>query len=338
MREEAMRGVRFLLRRQLPSGEFPTLSSNERSFINAQAQSNVFTTAVILHALRPVKEDPAVRAAARRAIEWLKAQRDSSGFWTFWGRAMRNRPPEDAVPPDVDCSACIVGVFKDWDVDFPYAACLRALAGCRNEKGLFGTWIHGTGLDWHPDVAPFIDRQDVDPVVNANAACLFQRHGRVLPEVTRYLEDQILRRRFHQPSNYYVSPAVFLYALGKLASDHPPWTEGELGKACREVLTSLLTATDPAKVTPLEKAMALSAAFKGSLPLPKGAADRALAGLRELQAADGGWEAHPFHSFYFLHYGSRELTTALAVEALALKEEHDKRHAVLEPAAASRRP
>ncbi len=314
------RGLRFLLRRQLPSGEFPTIRSNERSFIHAQAQSNVFTTAVILHALRSVKEDAEVQAAARKGIEWLQAQRDSSGFWVFWGRSMGSRPPEDRIPADVDCSAHVVSVFRDWSVDFPYGAYARALAKYRNADGLFRTWMVGTGLDWHPAIKPFIDRRDVDPVVNANAAYLFQQQGMALPEIKKYLESQVVRRQFHRPSHYYFSAAIFVYALGKLASDCPRLTEGEMGKACQEVLLSLIAEEDIAKVTPLEKAVALSAAAKASISLPKASVDRVLAELRKLQEEDGGWQPYPFHSFYFLHYGSRELTTALVVEAMALRE------------------
>ena len=127
--------IHFLLRVQLPSGEFPTAVSEDGSFVDARADSNVFTTAIVLHALRAARGDPGVRGAARKAIRWLRTQRDPSGLWTFWGLPMRDFLPQRRIPPDVDCNACVVGAFKDWGADFPYEAFLRGLAKRRNPDG-----------------------------------------------------------------------------------------------------------------------------------------------------------------------------------------------------------
>lgn len=280
----------------------------------------MFTTAVILHALRSVKDDPGVQGAAHKAIQWLKNQRDQSGLWIFFGKAVRDFPPEEQIPPDIDCNAYIASAFRDWNADFPYGMFIRELAKYQNQDGLFGTWMYGGDFDWHPSVAAFVERYEVDPVANANTAYLFYQHGMVLPGVEPYLENQIVSGQFHRPSHYYFSPAILIYVLSKLVSFHPRLMEEGRGKTCREALLAVITETDSSKVTPLEKAMAVSAALKGSIPIPRAQLDCVLAGLQELQSEDGGWDPCPFYGTYFAHYGSRGLTTAFIVEAMALRE------------------
>lgn len=313
-------GVRFLIRNQLPSGEFPTVISKNRLFTSTQPMPNVFTTAVILHALRSVKDEPEVMDAAQRAIQWLKGQLDPAGFWVFFGRSMRNWLPEEQLPPDTDTNTCIASAFMDWNVDFPHQEFVRKLIKHQGTNSPLGTWIYGTDLDWHPSVELFVNRYDVDPVVNANAAYLFYQHGMILPEIERYLEHQVISGQFHRPSSFYFSTSIFIYSLSKLFSFRPQFMDGEIGKACRKALMFYITETDHSKITPLEKAAAISAVLRAPIHSSDIQVDDALSWLQGLQAKDGGWNPHPLHSTYGAHYGSRELTTALVVEAMALRD------------------
>lgn len=313
------KGIRFLLEQQLPSGEFPTYVDEDPSFSNPQPTTNVFNTAVILHALLPFKNIPRIKEATQRAIKWLIDQQDDPVYWNFFGKSIRDLPPTEQVPPDVDSNSYILSALKDWDVQLSHSK-LNDLMKNRNEQGLFITWIPGTNIWWDPAVEPYTSTEEIDPVVNANAAYLCYQQGIEIPKIEKYLTKKIVTGEFDRPSNYYLSAASFLYAISKSIPFNPQFTQGEVGEACRKKVISLIE--ESSTTTPLETALTVSAALNGFLQYPNSHIDAAIAQLETIQEKDGSWDAYPFYRGYLSYYGSRELTTALIVEAIALQGKH----------------
>ena len=310
------KGLRYLLHQQLQSGEFPTYTDNDPEFSNVKSNTNVFNTAVILHALLPFKNIPRVQGAVRKSLEWLMSQQDNSGYWNFFGKSVHDLTPAEQVPPDVDGTSYILSVLKDWNVTISNSP-LEKLLKNRNDQGLFITWIPNAEVWWDADVEAFVDREEVDPVVNANALHMCYQYGIEIPEIDRYLEGQIVSKKFHKPSNYYLSDSTFLYAVSRLIKFNPKFVQEETGRICRERIFSILE--ESSSVTPLELAMTLSAGLNGFMPYSDSRINNAIAHLESIQDKDGGWGTYPFYKGYLSYYGSRGLTTALVIATMSLQ-------------------
>src|SRR6185436_12619440 len=87
------RGIAFLERSQLPTGEL-------RVYASATPDPSVFPTAVAAHALSFAPEAAAIR---RRALDFLRAEMDARGLWKHWTRV---HPHHGWLPPDLDDTAC----------------------------------------------------------------------------------------------------------------------------------------------------------------------------------------------------------------------------------------
>src|SRR3954466_10544773 len=76
------RGLAFLAERQLPSGQIPTYVGtdlrSERTF-----ESSPFTTALVVLAISDSSAPPA-RAVIDRALDFLSAEMEPGGVWSFW--------------------------------------------------------------------------------------------------------------------------------------------------------------------------------------------------------------------------------------------------------------
>ena len=314
------KGIRYLLQHQIPSGEFPTSLDIDPSFSNPQPITNVFNTAVILHALLPFKDNAKVHELSQKAIKWLIGQQNISGYWNFFGESVQDLPLTEQIPPDIDTNSYILSVLKDWGVQLSNNTFFNNLMKNRNKQGLFITWIPGTSISWDPEVEPYVNNEEIDPVVNANAAYLCCQEMVKIPEVMKYLEEKIVTGEFDRPSNYYLSPTTFLYAVSKLIRFNPQFAQGEVGEACRKKAMSLIDGSGT--TTPLEIALAVSAALNGFMQYPDPNIDAAVAQLETQQGEEGSWNAYPFYKGYLNYYGSRELTTALVIEAMALEQRH----------------
>lgn len=304
------RGLAFLRAHQEPSGEFVTLWGAEEHLAAGAPVTTVFITATIANSLAACGPISMVREMAERATRWLLQQRDLTGYWIFFGATSRCLPDRYRLPPDVDDTACTLLALLRWGAPLPYQQIVASLLQARDRCGRFLTWIPDPKVD-----NPGIDPADVDPVVNANAYALCRAVGIAVPHVSDYLRAQLDSRASEWSSLYYKSPMTFFHALGRSVASDRTLVTYAAAQELRRAMRSLADSQGAPQA--LELSLAISAAARGLVPdfLTE------LTGVPAIlssQASDGGWPAQGFCYGYGRAFGSRELTTALAVEALAL--------------------
>lgn len=323
------RGLAFLEAAQLANGEFRVFTSLRRDMADeGTPDPSVFPTAMIAHCLSYAGEADATRG---RALDFLLTQRDRNGLWRHWTRA---HPFFRQLPPDLDDTACVSAALAQ--TGRPGAAERALLLANRDRHGRFLTWIV-PGMRWRgaaharaawpqlahlPTLVMFFRKTsaapgDVDAGVNANVlhylgAC--PGHEAVVD----WLLDIVRNRGEADADKWYENPFMLWYlfarALAPLSAEAPA------------AILARLDEREPAAA--LEHALAIATRLScGAQPRPE-----EIEGLLAAQAADGSW---PRAAVYFggrerradgrlapahpdtPHWGSEEVTTGFAVEALA---------------------
>jgi hypothetical protein len=328
VRMALVRGLAFLEKAQLDSGEFRVVTSLRRDMAgDCDPDPSIFPTALVAHCLSFTPEANAMRD---RALAFLLAQRDRHGLWRHW---TKDHPFFCQLPPDMDDTCCVsAALAATGSTEIADPVLLQAN---RDAEGMFLTWImpraRWTG---HPHMRVTLPQLrhlvtlwfffkktsaapgDVDAGVNAN--CLhylgdFPGYERVVARLV-----DILRRDGETDADkWYENPFVLWYFFARAL--------GERSAEARDLLLAKLDAAAP--VSALEFALSIAALrYCGTTP-PGGLIDGLLAG----QSADGSWPRAPV---YFggrerrrdgslapahpdtPHWGSEELTTGFCIEAL----------------------
>lgn len=293
------RGVAFLRRVQLPTGELPVLASGK-------PDPAVFPTAVMAHSLSFA---PAADDVRERALDFLAAEMQPEGAWKHWPRS---HPQHAFLLADLDDTACASAVLARAGRTIPDNRAL--LLKNRNRHGLFRTWV----LRYRHPLAmyAFFTRTsakplDADAVVNANI--LFYLGD--VPGVAAQLLAVLRENRERHCDKWYDNPFVVWYFFAR--SLHG------ISAEVSELIAKKLAATMPSNA--LEHALAACA-----LHYFRRKADVEI--LLAMQLPSGAWPAAPVYhggrarkrdgTFSAPHpdtpyWGSEAWTTAFAVEALA---------------------
>ena len=298
--EAIARGLAYLRRVQLPSGEMPVLASGK-------PDPSVFPTAVMAHSLSFAPDATDVR---ERALAFLAAEMQPGGVWKHWPRS---HPQHAFLLPDLDDTACASAVLTRAGRSIPDNRA-RLLAN-RNRRGLFRTWL----LRYRHPLAmyAFFTRTsakpfDADAVVNANV--LFYL-GEPIPAVIEHLLGVLREDRERHCDKWYDNPFVVWYFFARAL-------HAVNAEAGQRIATKLAAAT---RADALEQALAAcTLLYLGRRP-DAGALLRA-------QLPSGAWPAAPVYhggrarlrdgTFGEPHpdtpyWGSEAWTTAFAIEALA---------------------
>ncbi len=325
-----LRAVAFLRSRQLPHGEFVTLLGADRRMSEPAFDSSPFVTSFVLYGLTHL-ERGSVGDLVAKAVSFLRSEMEFGGVWRYWSsRQHKHR----RLPPDLDDTACISFALKS--AGHPPPDNGWAFRANRDAAGRFKTWVFVTRhnrldlrfalaravgfcqarLRTRSVPAPgsedprfrvmHIDRDDVDPVVNANVLLYLGERPDTLPAAALVSETVL-----DAPAGwslYYEDPLALYYAAARAFRHSSP----RLSRL-REHVAARITerAANPERLDPLQAALAASA-------LLTFAPASALAGelvrfIRESQRPDGGWNAYPFYNVW----GSEELTTGLCLEVVA---------------------
>ncbi len=328
-------GLRFLRAEQLPNGEFRTLvggwAEGQPDLSRAVFDSSPFVTSFVLYALThaaPGEADEMIQ----RAVAFLKADMGPGGHWRYWSKAQHKHY---RLPPDLDDTACASFALRAAGARVPRNAWVFRQA--RDAQGRFLTWLShanttrrslrlkwseaeetrlragGDGPPQSPAQEdprfnpPVYDPNDVDPVVNANAA-LYLGEGPLSRPAISYVQQLISSGLPERYSLYYLDP-IFLYHAVARAYRHSVPSFGALGhRIVAEIERGV--GRQGRFDTPLIAACAASVLLTFSPGSP--ALSLAMAQIIEAQQDTGGWPAAPF----YLCWGSRELTTALCLESL----------------------
>lgn len=296
------RAVAFLEARQLATGEVPVCAGG-------RPDPSVFPTALAAHALSFTPLAAGVRA---RCLDFLASEMERHGVWRHWPRT---HPMHATLPPDADDTACASAALVAAGRTIP--ANRELLFANRDRRGLFRTWILTRRELRHPLVLWFFFRRtsakpfDVDAVVNANVI----HYLGAIPEVIAHLIDVLRERRESQCDKWYENPFAVWYFVSRALHAHAP-EAGELiernmrNVAPRNVLDEALRI---AALRYWNRAASIDALLAMQLPSGGWPAGALYHGGRK-RRRDGTFDApHPDTP----QWGSEELTTAFAIEALA---------------------
>jgi hypothetical protein len=295
-KEAVARGVEYLRRVQLPSGELPVLASGK-------PDPSIFPTAVMAHSLSFAPDAAGVR---ERALDFLAAEMQPGGVWSHWPRV---HPQHAFLLPDLDDTACASAALTRAGRVIPANRAL--LLKNRNRRGLFRTWL----LRYRHPLAmyAFFTRTsakpfDADAVVNANVLFYLGE----IPKVVEQLLDVLRENRERQCDKWYDNPFVVWYFFARA-----------LGSKAADLIGKKIDAATPSNA--LDHALAACALLHiGRAP--------DVGSLCRSQLSSGAWPAAPVYhggrarrrdgTFGEPHpdtpyWGSEAWTTAFAIEALA---------------------
>jgi hypothetical protein len=323
------RGIEFLRRSQLPSGEFkvfmsPDLSLERDCFLD----SSLFPAALIAYALG-FADPAAVGDILDKALGFLLAEMEGPGLWRYW---TKRHQTHSTSPPDLDDTACASFVLRRHNVPFPPN--LKLILANRSREGLFYTWLtarwplppvpsywrvvlsqwrHPRRLSYFWTLEP--NRHDVDCVVNANVLFYVGEAPETRP-VIDYLLNVLRRGEEGRCDGWYANRFTFHYALSR--NFHAG--VAALGEVRDESVARIVGAAKPDGSIGdgvLNTALAACTLLYWQSSPPE--LERAVRLLLAEQRADGSWpRAAVYYSGPEKHYGfgSEELITGFCLEAL----------------------
>jgi hypothetical protein len=305
------KGLCFLNSKQLPSGEFTTqqwiMTVNEHRKLNFPIKS-VLATAFILHSLNKLGKSLDVEKASKKALNFLLEEKESFGLWRFYGK-------NSNIVFDIDSTVCVLGALKEWKVPLNYERINSKLMEYRTEQNIFQTWL--------PDLDPkfcSIDYNEVDWVINSNILYFNHLLNSELPQVEAYLAQIVENGDYMKPSiNYPSLSGIYCFSrayslctstvLDYSASKITDYLKKKISK--EDSNDSLLNALS---------AISFMNLASYSCNLIRFIIEK----LLKLQRKNGSWPAGVFFSVISpkfpkvkVKWGSQELTTALALEAIS---------------------
>jgi len=305
--ESILRGINFLAKRQLSSGEFSTLRWRKSNVQAASYVKSVFITSFVLHSLAHLSNFSQVQKISQRAIRFLLDEMEQSGLWRFLGK-------KSYIHFDVDTTCCILASLREWRINLDYYSVASLLLKNRNNRGIFNTWIL--------DIDPPFEKGDnnIDWVVNANVLFFYSLLDWPLSEVEEYLIQIVRTGQFMQKSVYYDSPFSFVYCLTRIYSDAGNKRLEPIVKEVKTYLLNCQTRGTGDKTDPLESTLAITGLLNCGVQPSN--LTQVIECLLHMQREDEGWPIGTFfvggpYLGYDLAFGSREVTTAIAVEALS---------------------
>lgn len=324
------RGLEFLRRSQLPSGEFKVYMSPDLNLErDCIFDSSPFPAALIAYALS-FAEPAEAGDILDKALGFLLSEMEGPGLWRYWTKRHQSH---STIPPDLDDTACASFVLRRHGVPFPTN--LKLILANRTREGLFYTWITARWplprlpsfwrivlSQWlHPLKLYYFwkllepTRHDVDGVVNANVL-FYVGAGRETGPVIDYLIDVLRRGEEGRCDGWYSNRFMFYYAVSR--NFHAGVSA--LGGVREESVARIVGAAKPdgsVGDSLLNTALAACALLYWRSSPPE--LERAVRFLLAEQHADGSW---PRASLYYsgpkklYGWGSEELVTGFCLEAL----------------------
>jgi hypothetical protein len=329
------RGLAFLERTQLPSGQFPStrrmlkVTDATTGAPATEEDLTAFGTAHIAYSVS-YASSPVARRIVDAALAFFRNEEVAGGLWRFF---IRSSPLERRIPPDVDDTACISELLRRCAGYSPANENFFLLN--RNRDGLFYTWIiprlqlslnvtywwrmlreQNNERTFHFWRGSGAGRNDVQPVVNANVLWYLGEREETQP-VTRYLIDTAQAGREAEDKSYRDVHA-FYHAVSRCYA-RGIHSLGRVVPMMNERFQQSSRGTGMIGENVLQTALAVIAMqnFAIDSPLIRPAIEM----LVSSQADDGGWSYEPFYydgrADPEMEWGSRQETTGLCLEAVA---------------------
>lgn len=325
------RGLSFLRRSQLPTGEFRVFMSTDPALErDCVADSSPFATSLVAYSLG-FADAAEAGGMIEKCVRFFLAEMEGPGLWRYWTKQHRHH---SVIPPDLDDIACVSLVLRRHGVAFP--ANERLVYANRNREGLFYTWLAPrrpmpfVAAFWRAALGPWLnpvkqyyfwklnesEPGDVDCVVNANVL-FYVGAGPETRAVVDYLLGVFRRGGEGCCDKWHLNPFTFQYAVSR------NYAAGvaAFGEVREEAVRRLVAAARPDGSVGdncLETALTACALLSWGSAVPE--LGRAVNFLVAAQRPGGDW---PRAALYyggpkkFYGWGSEELTTGFCLEALA---------------------
>jgi hypothetical protein len=305
-------GLDYLVRTQLPSGEFPTFTGPDLDLHDAVAYpKSVYVNSFVIHSLGFLPTDPRIQLIQERAAAFLEAEEETSGVWNYEGRCEEWR-----LPPELDSTCCAAAALVVLGRRSPFAFYPLLWQVVRpNAAAPGGPYYTYVGVnDQSGDLTDTPIARDIDPLVNANVLFCAGLLGIELPGVVAYLENIVRSDNYRGDSFYVISPHFLLYAITRAYADGAVAALAPSVPAMRDFLTTQMP-------HPVDEASAFNIACRAVSLLNLGAdpatIEPLVSLLLETQGDDGGWPIWAAWAGFPPNYdGSPALTIALALEAI----------------------
>jgi hypothetical protein len=324
------RGLDFLRREQLPSGEFRCLMSTDNTMEkDCVEDSSPFPTALVAYSLG-FADAAEAGGMLEKCVRFFLAEMEGPGLWRYW---TKKHQYHSVIPPDLDDVACVSLVLRRRGVDFPPNE--RLVFASRDSRGLFYTWMTprwpmpALAAYWRVALRQWLnplksyyfwklnesEPGDVDCVVNANVLFYVGEEPRTRA-VVDYLVEAFRRGEEGCCDKWHLNPFTFQYVVSRNFEAGV----SALGRIREEAVGRIVAAARPDGSIGdncLETALAACALHSwGSRP-PE--LERAVGFLLGAQRGGGDW---PRAALYYggpkkyYGWGSEELTTGFCLEAL----------------------
>ncbi len=288
------KGIDFLYENQLDYGEFKTYICDDKDLEECLFDSSPFVTTFVLYFFNNM-EGEKVEIMTEKALDFLLNEQEEGGIWRYW--SSRN---DKKISPDLDDISTISFILKTngIDIDDNYQLIKENV----NDDNLFFTWLYSGK-----------ERNDVDCVVNANVLLYLGENN---PSVCSYINEAI--KSDESCSVYYLGKLSFFYMVSRAFENNITCFD----KSKDEIINYILNHQnkDGSFGNELETAFGLTTLL--NFNYSGNEIESSLINLLENQQKDGSWkrkaafcrgidltESGPY-------FGSEELTTALALEAL----------------------
>ena len=330
LNESVTRGLEFLRRSQLPTGEFKVFMSTDHTLEReAVVDSSPFPTALVAYSLGFAHADEA-GDMLEKSLRFFITEMEGPGLWRYW---TKQHQYHSVIPPDLDDIACVSYVLRRHAVAFPDNVPL--VLATRSPGGLFYTWVTPRWpmpklpAYWRVALRQWLSPLkhyyfwklneskpgDVDCVVNANVLLYVGGRAETRP-VVDYLIDSLRRGREGCCDKWHLNPFMFQYAVSR------NFREGvaALGEIREESIARIVAAAradGSFGENVLDTALAVCALLNWGSEPPE--LWRGVRRLLESQQADGAWARTVLYyggPKKFYGWGSEELTTGFCLEAL----------------------
>lgn len=311
IKDSISKAINFLYQNQLSHGEFKTLVSWNPWLLGSYYDSSPFITSLILYSINDL-EDEKIERIKKRAIDFLLAEEEKGGIWRFWTKRNKKK-----LPPDLDDISNISFILKINGISFENN--LQLILNNKNKENLFLTWLidekNKNEISWW--VRPWIDKEDVDWVVNANVLLYL---GKDDPNVCSFINQTLKFKK--PPPTYSLNKSVSIYpnqlAFFYMVSRAFKNGIGAFKESKELIIKSTLNyqKKNGSFGNDLKTALALNTLFNFDYSGKE--IDLGINYFLKNQRSNGSWKRSFLFlgPFPYLFYGSEELTTALAIEAM----------------------
>lgn len=334
MVQSVEKGLQYLAKRQLPSGQFPveiTLHYLEDSPVSQD--DALFASSLIAYSLGFI-DHPLAHQMISSALDYFQSEMTGHGLWRYWNKSARRGDQRlyNFIPADLDDMANISYLMNLHGRPVPDNRKLMLLN--RDRRGLFYTWLlirptltinplywisvlrefrlQRIFLFWRVTEAGY---KDVDGVVNANILLYLGEQTATQP-VIQWLRNIVIERQEADCDKWYRDPFTFYYKLSRTVY-HGVKSFNDLKSEIVFRLNS--KAHEDGRIGENILQTALAANTLINLGIASEQLQLAMDYILRNQKPDGSWESCPMYyggPQRSTSWGSAELTTGLCVEAL----------------------